>query len=61
MSDLRKAAEEALLGFQKIRGGCKEIRKDSMFHKDARKLAWYVQKDCKKYIKLLNQTLEEKK
>jgi len=61
MSDLRKAAEEALLGFQKIRGGCKEIRKDSMFHIDARKLAWYVQKDCKKYIQLLRQTLEEKK
>jgi hypothetical protein len=61
MTDLRKAAEEALLGFKKIRGGCKEIRKDPMFHIDARKLAWYVQKDCKKYIELLNQTLEEKK
>lgn len=61
MTELRKAAEEALLGFQKIRGGCKEIRKDSMFHIDARKLAWYVQKDCKKYIQLLRQILEEKK
>jgi len=61
MSDLRKAAEMALEGFEKIYEGCGFVKEEAKFRddKDVRDLATKVRKDCNKCIKTLRQALAQ--
>ena len=60
MSDLRKAAEQALEAFEQIHQGCGFVRDESGIHKDAKDLATEIRKDCNKYMKALRQALAQK-
>ena len=61
MSDLRKAAEQALEAFEKIYEGCGFVKEEAKFRddKDVRDLATKVRKDCNKCIKTLRQALAQ--
>lgn len=41
---------------EKIKQGCKDVRKDKSIHKDARYLAYLVLNDCNKAIKEHNES-----
>ena len=60
MTDLRKAAEMALKAFEKIHGGCGEVKKDNL-SKHSNELATLVRKDCIPQIKALRQALAQPK
>ena len=62
MSDLRKAAERALKGFEKIYEGCGFVKEEAKFkdEKNVRDLATEVRKDCNKYMEALRQALAQK-
>ena len=61
MSDLRKAAEMALDGFEKIHKGFGAIKEESKFRgdEDIKDLATEVRKNCNKHIKALRQALAQ--
>ena len=59
MSDLRKAAEMALEGFEKIHEGCGFVKEDFKEDKNVRSLATEVRKGCNKYMEALRQALAE--
>jgi len=56
MTDLRKAAEQALEAFEKIYEGCGEVKKDNL-SKHSNELATLVRKDCIPQINVLRQAL----
>ena len=61
MGDLRKAAEMALDGFEKIHKGFGAIKEESKFRgdEDIKDLATEVRKNCNKHIKALRQALAQ--
>jgi len=61
MNDLRKAAEMALEGFEKIYEGFGFVKEEAKFRddKDVRDLATEVRKNCNKCIKTLRQALAQ--
>ena len=61
MTDLRKAAEMALDGFEKIHKGFGAIKEESKFRgdEDIKDLATEVRKNCNKHIKALRQALAQ--
>ena len=59
MTDLRKAAEMALEGFEKIHEGCGFVKEDFKEDKNVRSLATEVRKDCNKYMEALRQALAQ--
>jgi len=61
MTDLRKSAEMALEGFEKIHEGCGFVKEEAKFKEDknVRNLATEVRKDCNKYMEALRQALAQ--
>ena len=60
MTNLRKAAEQALEAFEKIYEGCGEVKKNDL-NKHSNGLAILVRKDCLPQIEALRQALAQPK